>query len=369
MPTAPRGDHRVKAVMPGFIIGSASMFDVMDKIHKIRTSDVTVLITGESGTGKELVARALHSESARARAIFLPFNCTATSKDLIDSQLFGHRRGAFTGATTNYPGIIKAAEGGTLFLDEIGDVALEVQPKLMRFLQEGEIQPLGETKPVRVDVRVLAATNSDLERAVDEGRFREDLFHRLNIIRIHVPPLRDRSEEIPVLAQHFLDHFSIRSGKQGIKLTQDSLDALTEYDWPGNVRQLRNEIERVVAYAPEGLRIRIQDLSPEVTRSRAPAVGRTPLSRSYAGNGETDDRYVARLGNQGGNSDRRSHKNQPSVKLKEATAELERKLIGEALIRNRHNLSRTATDLGLSRRGLRLKLTQLGIERERLPHS
>jgi hydrogenase-4 transcriptional activator len=366
MPAVPAYDHRIQTVMPGFIVGSSSMFDVLEKIHKIRTSDVTVLITGESGTGKELVARALHAESARARAIFLPFNCTATSKDLIDSQLFGHRRGAFTGATANYPGIIKAAEGGTLFLDEIGDVALEVQPKLMRFLQEGEIQPLGETKPVQVDVRVLAATNSDLERAVDEGRFREDLFHRLNIIRIHVPPLRDRAEEVPVLAQHFLDHFSVRSGKQGIKFTQDSIDALTEYDWPGNVRQLRNEIERVVAYGSEGLRVRVQDLSPEVTRSRSAPSGRPPLSRAYAGNGDGDDGVGARHEfSSARNLSRSSHKSQPVVKLKEATAELERKLIGDALARNRHNLSRTASDLGLSRRGLRLKLAQLGIERER----
>jgi hydrogenase-4 transcriptional activator len=365
MPAVPAYDHRIQTVMPGFIVGSSSMFDVLEKIHKIRTSDVTVLITGESGTGKELVARAIHGESARARAIFLPFNCTATSKDLIDSQLFGHRRGAFTGATANYPGIIKAAEGGTLFLDEIGDVALEVQPKLMRFLQEGEIQPLGETKPLRVDVRVLAATNSDLERAVDEGRFREDLFHRLNIIRIHVPPLRDRAEEVPVLAQHFLDHFSVRSGKQGIKFTQDSIDALTEYDWPGNVRQLRNEIERVVAYGSEGLRVRVQDLSPEVTRSRAAQSERPPLSRAYTGNGDGDDGAGARHRSSDRNLSGSSHKGQPIVKLKEATAELERRLIGDALARNRHNLSRTASDLGLSRRGLRLKLAQLGIERER----
>ncbi|MGH9764527.1 MAG: sigma 54-interacting transcriptional regulator, partial [Blastocatellia bacterium] len=149
-----RDEHRIHTVMPGFIVASPLMLDVIHKIQKIRTSDVTVLITGESGTGKELVARAVHAESARARAIFLPFNCTATPRDLIESQLFGHRRGAFTGATTNYVGMIRAAEGGTLFLDEIGDLALEIQPKLMRFLQEGEIQPLGETRPVRVDVRV-----------------------------------------------------------------------------------------------------------------------------------------------------------------------------------------------------------------------
>jgi hydrogenase-4 transcriptional activator len=355
-------EQRVQTIMPGFIIGSAPMFDVIDKIFKIRTSDVTVLITGESGTGKELVARHIHGQSARARAIFLPFNCTATPKEIIDSQLFGHRRGAFTGATANYPGIIKAADGGTLFLDEIGDLALEVQPKLMRFLQEGEIQPLGETKPLRVDVRILAATNSDLERAVEDGRFREDLFHRLNIIRIHVPPLRDRREEVPVLAAHFLEHFSSRSGKQGISMTQDAIDALMNYDWPGNVRQLRNEIERMVAYAYDSSRISVEDLSPEVVHPRRQLSAermRAGAERAFASAGES--RFNA--GANGGGVKKRAE-GETRVKLKEATATLERQLIEESLARNRNNLSRTAIDLGLSRRGLRLKLIQLGIHRE-----
>jgi DNA-binding NtrC family response regulator/tetratricopeptide (TPR) repeat protein/transposase len=360
-------DQRVQTIMPGFIIGSASMFDVVEKIYKIRTSDVTVLITGESGTGKELVARHIHTQSARARVIFLPFNCTATPKEIIDSQLFGHRRGAFTGATTNYPGIIKAADGGTLFLDEIGDLSLEVQPKLMRFLQEGEIQPLGETKPLRVDVRIVAATNTDLERAVEDGRFREDLFHRLNIIRIHVPPLRDRREEVPVLAAHFLDHFSSRSGKQAITMTQEAIDALTSYDWPGNVRQLRNEIERVVAYGYDGARISCEDLSPEVIHPRRPASERFRPggershgfsgSHGYSGNGRS-------MVEPNGNRYKRASIGETHMKLKEATAILERQLIEEGLARNKHNLSRTALDLGLSRRGLRLKLAQLGIHRE-----
>lgn len=355
-------EQRIQTLMPGFIVASQPMFDVIDRIYKIRTSDVTVLITGESGTGKELVARYIHGQSARARAIFLPFNCTATPKDIIDSQLFGHRRGAFTGATANYPGIIKAADGGTLFLDEIGDLSLEVQPKLMRFLQEGEIQPLGETKPVRVDVRILAATNTDLERAVEDGRFREDLFHRLNIIRIHVPPLRERRDEVPVLAAHFLDHCSSRSGKQGIAMSQEAIDALTEYDWPGNVRQLRNEIERVIAYAYDGARISVEDLSPEVVHPRRHLTGdrsRVGFERSlsFTGNGKVSPQ---------GNGHRYSSglTGKPGVKLKDATAALERELIEEALSRNRNNLSRTAVDLGLSRRGLRLKLGQLGIQRE-----
>ena len=363
--TPPIVEHRTHTVMPGFIVGSPLMFDVIERIHKIRTSDVTVLITGESGTGKELVARAIHVESARARAIFLPFNCTATPKDIIDSQLFGHRRGAFTGATTNYPGIIKAADDGTLFLDEIGDLSLEVQPKLMRFLQEGEIQPLGETKPLRVDVRILAATNTDLERAVDDGRFREDLFHRLNIIRIHVPPLRERRDEIPVLASHFLEHFLSRSGKKGVILTQEAVNALTEFDWPGNVRQLRNEIERVVAYANDGEFLSLEHFSPEVAhprrqarQERASFATASYSARDYHSNGGS------RTASQNGQREASDGMPVKPVKLKEATAALERKLIEEALGRNKHNLSRTAIDLGLSRRGLRLKLGQLGIERE-----
>jgi hydrogenase-4 transcriptional activator len=350
-----------QTIMPGFIVASAPMFDVIDKIYKIRTNDVTVLITGESGTGKELVARHIHGQSARARAIFLPFNCTATPKEIIDSQLFGHRKGAFTGATTNYPGIIKAADGGTLFLDEIGDLSLEVQPKLMRFLQEGEIQPLGETRPGRVDVRILAATNTDLERAVEDGRFREDLFHRLNIIRIHVPPLRERSEEVPVLAAHFLEHFSSRSGKQGIMMTQDATDALSGHDWPGNVRQLRNEIERMVAYAQDGARISVDDLSPDVTNPRREMRRERPEQGYAAFGGSIGRRFVERPN---GNHLRGRPNDHGVVKLKVATAELERRLIQEALDRNRNNLSRTAVELGLSRRGLRLKLGQLGILRE-----
>jgi DNA-binding NtrC family response regulator len=354
------GEGRMHTVMPGFIVGSRMMFDVIDKIHKIKTNDVNVLITGESGTGKELVARAIHSESARARAVFLPFNCTATPKDIIDSQLFGHRRGAFTGATANYPGIIRAAEGGTLFLDEIGDLSLEVQPKLMRFLQEGEIQPLGETRPLRVDVRIIAATNTDLERAVDDGRFREDLFHRLNIIRIHVPPLRDRREEIPFLSTHFLEHFARRSGKEGLALAQDGMDALSAYDWPGNVRQLRNEIERTVAYASEGAIISASDFSPDVAHRRVrPGNGRQEsvydfgsriggVNKSIASGRGPEDFILSDIG---------------GMKLKDATAKLERRLIEDALVKNSYNLSRTATYLGLSRRGLRLKLAQLGIDR------
>lgn len=336
---------RPETVIPGFIYVGSAMRQVIERIHKIRTSDVTVLITGESGTGKELVARAVHAESNRRQAVFLPFNCTATPKEMIESQLFGHRRGAFTGAISNYPGIIRAAEGGTLFLDEIGDLALEVQPKLLRFLESGEIQPLGEAKPSKVDVRVVAATNSDLERAVADGHFREDLFHRVNIIRIHVPPLRERQEEIPVLAEYFLKHFVERSGKKGVRLGADAIDSLTKYIWPGNVRQLRNEMERVVAYAPSGVVITSDDLSPEL------AVGRGSRRSSAGGNGAQP-------------SEREDEGVRQGQTLKQALAAYERKLIEESLERSGHDLSATAMELGLSRRGLHMRITQLGV---RLP--
>ncbi|MEW6736282.1 MAG: sigma 54-interacting transcriptional regulator, partial [Acidobacteriota bacterium] len=339
---------RVQSLIPGFIYASSAMYDVVERIQKIRTSDTTVLITGESGTGKELVARAVHAESARRDAIFLPFNCTTTPKEIIDSQLFGHRRGAFTGATANYQGIIRAAEGGTLFLDEIGDLSLEVQPKLLRFLEAGEIQPLGETKPVKVDVRVLAATNVDLERAVEEGRFREDLHYRLNIIRIHVPPLRERKEEIPLLASHYLQHFAARSGRKNISLSQEALHYLSNYYWPGNVRQLRNEIERVIAYSMDDIVLTPRDLSPEITRINAAP---SPLETRKAMVAVAAAPIPAPVVSPPISS---------NFTLKEATNQLERELIEKTLIRNKFNITRAAKELGLSRRGLYLKMVQFG---------
>ncbi len=338
------GPPRVETVIPGFILAGRAMREVIERIHKIRTSDVTVLITGESGTGKELVARAIHAESERRRAVFLPFNCTATPKEIIDSQLFGHRRGSFTGATSNYPGIVRAAEGGTLFLDEIGDLALEVQPKLLRFLESGEIQPIGEAKPSKVDVRVVAATNNDLEHAVEEGRFREDLFHRLNIIRIHVPPLRDRREEIPPLAEFFLKHFSERLGKAVLSLSSDAMNTLTKYFWPGNVRQLRNEMERVAAYAVAGTKVGVGDLTPELVAAAERGSGRMrrPAGESDSGSGREES---------------------DGATLKDATASFERRLIEAALEKSGHSVTNAALELGMSRRGLRVKMNQLGISR------
>ena len=206
-------ERPLEPLLPGFLCASAAMVRVVDQIQRLQGNDLTVLITGESGTGKELVARAIHVGSSRSAATFLPYNCTTTTRELADSQLFGHRRGSFTGAVSDQPGLIRTAAGGTLFLDEVGDLPLDVQPKLLRFLEQGEIMPVGENRPQAVDVRVLAATNADLEQRVAEGKFREDLYYRLSVIRIHVPPLRQRREEIPHLA-HVLPARSLGSPRQ-----------------------------------------------------------------------------------------------------------------------------------------------------------
>ena len=247
------------------------MTRVVTQIQRLQGNDLTVLITGESGTGKELVSRAIHVGSLRSAAMFLPYNCTTTGRDLADSQLFGHRRGAFTGAVSDQPGLVRSAAGGTLFLDEIGDLPLDVQPKLLRFLEQHEIMPIGETHPQRVDVRVLAATNADLEQRVAEGKFREDLYYRLAVIRIHVPPLRERREEIPHLSTYFLREASDRLGKPDILLSSETLDTFSQFWWPGNVRQLKNEIQRAVALSVPGGTIEPSHLSPEIASPQLPS--------------------------------------------------------------------------------------------------
>ena len=323
--------------LPGFICASRAMSRVLEQIYKIRSSDVTVLITGESGTGKELIARAVHAAiagSSRRMKLFLPFNCSAAPHDMIESQLFGFRKGAFTGAVANSEGIIRAAEHGTLFLDEIGDLPLTLQPKLLRFLQEGEIHPIGESQPQRVDVRVIAATNAELERAVAEGRFREDLFHRINVIRVHVPPLRQRREEIPALINHYLTQYQQESAKSDIRLSEETVDLMVVYDWPGNVRQLCNEMRRIVTYSESGT---TDMLLTTPAQGKALADARH-ANRSLLSAFELSD---------------------DSITLGAAVEELERRMIQEALRRSSGNIARAAKDLGLSRKGLYLKMDRL----------
>ncbi|HYT65380.1 MAG TPA: sigma 54-interacting transcriptional regulator [Vicinamibacterales bacterium] len=322
-------ERSLEPLLPGFVCASTAMQRVADLIQRLQGSDLTVLITGESGTGKDLVARAIHAGSPRGSALFLPYNCTSATRELADSQLFGHKRGSFTGALADQPGVIRSAAGGTIFLDEIGDLPIDVQPKFLRFLEQGEILPVGETRPIRVDVRVVAATNTDLEQRVTEGRFREDLFYRLSVIRIHVPPLRDRREEIPHLSTFFLREASERLGKPDVRLSADTLDLFDSFGWPGNVRQLRNEVQRAVAMAaPGGL------ISPDL------------LSSVFAG---ASDAPIARRGAR-------------NVTLSAAVERVERDMIEGALQRTTGNVSQTARSLGLTRRGLYLKMDRLGIE-------
>ncbi len=329
-------DQALDPLIPGFLAASAAMTRVMEQIQRLQGNDLTVLITGESGTGKELVARAIHVGSHRSAAMFLPYNCTTTGRELADSQLFGHRRGSFTGAVSDQPGLVRSAAGGTLFLDEIGDLALDVQPKLLRFLEQKEILPIGETRPQRVDVRVLAATNADLEQRVAEGKFREDLYYRLSVIRIHVPPLRDRREEIPHLSTYFLREASERLGKPDIHLSSAVLDVFAQYWWPGNVRQLKNEIQRAVALSPPEGTVEPGHLSPEISTTRIPG---SPMSQSRP---------------------RSAGRGVPN--LASAVEQVERDMIQAALDRSGGNISESARSLGLTRRGLYLKLRRLGLE-------
>ena len=323
-------ERQLEPLLPGLICASAAMQRVADQIQRLQGNDLTVLITGESGTGKDLVARAIHAGSPRRANMFLPYNCTSATRELADSQLFGHRRGSFTGAVSDQPGVLRTAVGGTLFLDEVGDLPLDVQPKLLRFLEQGEVLPVGDTRPQRVDVRVVAATNADLEQRVSEGRFRDDLYYRLSVIRIHVPPLRDRREEIPHLSTFFLREACERLGKPGIRLSAETLDLFDAFAWPGNVRQLRNEVQRAVAMAsPAGL------VTPDLL---SPAL--TPPALAAEGPSRTRWRRTT---------------------LSSAIEKLERELIQGALERASGNVSETARLLGLTRRGLYLKMQRLGV--------
>ncbi len=239
-----------KRLAYGSMIGnSPAMQQLRQTIDKVAPSDATVLITGESGTGKELVARALHFAGRRASRAFMPVNCGALVGTLLDSELFGHVRGAFTGADTAKRGLFLAADGGTLFLDEIGELPLELQPKLLRALQDGEVKAVGGTSSIRVDARVVAATNRALDEACKSGTFREDLYYRLAVITLEVPPLRDRPGDIPLLARHFADEAAVRAEKGRPALTDAAIAHLTAHTWPGNVRELENTIERAVILA------------------------------------------------------------------------------------------------------------------------
>jgi two-component system, NtrC family, response regulator AtoC len=332
---------RAAAILSGIIGVSPPMQELFGLLRKVSPSPTTILLRGESGTGKELVAAAIHKLSDRAERPFVAVNCTAIPENLFESELFGHEKGAFTGAVTRRPGRFELAERGTLFLDEIGELPGPMQVKLLRVLQERVVERIGGLRPIPVDVRLLAATNADLETMVGDGSFREDLFYRLNVVPIRLPPLRERPSDIPVLIRHFLEKFSQRLGRGPRAISCEAERALIEFDWPGNIRQLENIVERMVLLV-EGDRIELGDLPEKVREGRGdPEAGVDTLRETGL---------------------------VPQGKLKdivrEATQELERDLILRALQEDDWNVTHTARRLGISRKGLQLKMKDYGLRQE-----
>ena len=307
------------------VIGdSVPMKALRQQIAVTAPTNGRVLIYGESGTGKELVARALHANSQRSKGPFVEMSCAAIPEELIESELFGHVKASFSGATDNKPGKFQKADGGTLFLDEVGDMSHRTQSKVLRVLEEQRIEPIGSNQTFNVDVRVIAATNKNLEQEIARGAFRQDLFYRLNVIPFHVPPLRDRKEDIPVLARFFLSEFSSEYGKKTRELSDRALEILLRYPWPGNVRELKNLVERLVIVCPQA-RIEPHHLPPELFRG----VAESPQH--------------------------------PYSTLHEARSAYEREFILRKLQEHRWNMTQTASALGLERSHLYRKMKSLGI--------
>lgn len=304
----------------GMLGKSPAVKQVFATVRKLDPTDAPVLVLGESGTGKEVVALTIHRRSKRAKGPFVAINCGAIPETLIEAELFGHERGAFTGAHTQRPGKIETAEGGTLFLDEIGELPLALQVKLLRFLQEQQIERIGGRKQIRVDTRVIAATNVDLEKAMGEGKFREDLFYRLAVVVIKLPPLRERETDVVVLAEAFLKRYASDQGKGRLRFSKEALLALQEYSWPGNVRELENRVKRAVIMADD-LRVTPENLS---LTSGSPGVG---------------------------------------LNLREARDQLEREMLTKALRKHRGKISPAAADLGISRPTFYEMMEKLGIQK------
>ena len=311
------------------------MRELMESARKVAGAKINVLITGESGTGKEILARAIHNFSNRAQKPFVPFNCTAVPRDLLESQLFGHRRGAFTGADRDYAGLIRSARDGTLFLDEVGELGLDLQPKLLRFLESSEISPLGELGPLTVNVRIIAATNANLDDAVRDGRFREDLYYRLNVVPLRIRPLRERRDEIPALVNHFVERAAEEFHKGRLAVAEETLERLLLYRWPGNVRQLQNEIQRMVALAEPNSTLPPDAISEAI-------LGTMPIFRP----GPTNGKVIAVPLHD---------------KLMPTLARIECEMIKAAFREHHGKVDAVAKALGISRKGLYLKRQRLGL--------
>ena len=305
--------------------------EIGDIIRKVADTDLTVLIRGPSGTGKELVANAIHYNSPRRSRPLVKVNCAAFSRELVESELFGHERGAFTGAVGAREGKFETADGGTLFLDEIGDMALETQAKILRVLQEKELERVGGNRTIKVDVRILAATNQPLERKVEEGAFREDLYYRLNVVPIVLPSLRERPEDLPLLIDHFLDAVRTRLKREPKTLSAAAYRALLAHEWRGNVRELEHALEQAVALASDD-QIGLDDLPPSIRAHSSPPQPQPGAAVNFK---EAKQQVIERF---------------------------ERQCIADALARHHGNISRAADDLGMYRQHLQLKLAEYGIE-------
>ncbi|MBU6375832.1 MAG: sigma-54 dependent transcriptional regulator [Bdellovibrionales bacterium] len=316
----------------GALVGnSESMQEVLRLLTKVSTGDSTILLTGESGTGKELVARRIHLQSERSQGPFIRLNCAAIPKNLIESELFGHEQGAFTGAVTSKPGRFELADHGTLFLDEVAEIPMDVQAKLLRVLQEKTFERLGGVKLIRSNFRIIAATHRNLEAQVASGQFRDDLFYRLSVVPIHLPTLRERVSDIEPLVRYFLRQACIRVNRIVTSISEPALEVLKGYSWPGNIRQLENVIERMVVMC-DGMTLDLQDLPEDIFKIRDTAI-------------------------------QESHRMSFKEKVRLQTQEVERRLIEEELQRNSGNVTRTAEALGLSRKGLQLKMKELGLRK------
>ena len=330
-----RADAKARAAIIG---ESPQLQDVFKIIDKVADTPSTVLINGESGTGKELIASALHGASSRRDKPFIKINCAAIPHNLLESELFGYERGAFTGAVTSKPGRFELADGGTLFLDEIGEIPVEMQVKLLRALQEGEFERVGGIKTTRVDVRLIAATNRDLQAEIEAGRFRKDLYYRLAVVPIVLPPLRERRADIPMLAGHFVEKYNRKLNKKIESISDDAMALLQAYNWPGNIRELENLIERVLLFA-DGPSITAKDLPDPIRQGSgtpAPALSAAPLEASTGEGGLKD-----------------------IVRMK--AAELEKDLITKALEETGGNVTRAAKLLQISRKSLQTKMKEFGL--------
>jgi len=325
-----RGALKDRYRLDNIIGASTGMQEVFSLIERVSYTDVPVLISGESGTGKELVARAIHQRSGRSGGSFVALNCAAVPETLLESEFFGHERGAFTGALRSHPGRFEQAQGGTLFLDEIGSMRVDLQAKLLRAVQEREVQRLGSTRTRQVDVRILAATAEDLEQSIRDRTFREDLYYRLNVVPIHLPPLRDRTGDIPLLVDHFLVGAAGKFGRDQVSVSPEVLEQLQRHSWPGNVRELENCIERMVVLA-RGQRVTAEDLPPNLRKG------------TEAGGGAGGFELPAN-----------------GVRLDE----VERELILQALRRSRGSLGRAARLLGISYKTLQYRVRKYGLDRE-----